>query len=366
MSRNSYKDAGVDIEKGDQMSRTFGEMAMDTMNVPGTELHTIGGFGGAFKLPKGYTDPVLVSGTDGVGTKLLLASDTSTAYQIGQDLVVMCTNDIITTGARPLYFLDYIAAHNLEMSDAILRDIFSGMVFACRCAKTALIGGETAELKLMYQPGEFDLAGFAVGIVEEDDMLDPQTMITPGMRMVGVASSGLHSNGFSLVHKIIADRKIDLEDIWAKHHPDGHPWKTWSQWQRVRDVLCMATGNYAQVTNVIHDYEMFKHVYGMAHITGGGLFGNIERILPEDCDATLNWSWQDYPLWTWLKRQGNLDKDEMFKTFNMGIGFVIVVPDGKQREMIEVIDSYASYKAWDIGVIGERGDDIRRVRLAPS
>lgn len=363
---SKYKAAGVDIEKGDAMSRTFGDMAMDTMNVPGTDLHVVGGFGGAFKLPKGYREPVLVSGTDGVGTKVLLANDYGSARAIGQDLVAMSVNDIICSGAKPLLFLDYIAAHSLEMSDAILRDIFEGMVEACRVSKVALMGGETAELKLMYKPGEFDLAGFAVGIVEEDEMLDPHTMITPGMHMVGIASSGVHSNGFSLIHKIIADHGIDLDTGW-KGVP-GHSMKGWSQHHTIREVLMQPTAQYAQVTNMMHEYLMFGNVFGMAHITGGGLFGNIERILPEGCHALLNWAWDNYPLWDWLKHMGGITSHEMFQTFNMGIGFVIVVRDeDAAKNLAEWCESYPCYKAWDIGKIVEAHPDYEtRVRLAPT
>ena len=373
---NRYREAGVDITLGDSLSTYFAkegkrvthENDSGTGPLPGVDIWGAGGFGGLFRLPKGYTDPILVSGTDGVGTKVLLANDTQTAYYIGQDLVCMSVNDIITTGAKPLYFLDYMAAHSLEMSDAILKDIFMGVAYACRCARIPIIGGETAELRLMYRPGEFDLAGFAVGIVEEDDLLDPKTMITPGMSLVGVASSGIHSNGFSLVHHILNGQGINPTSWWRDHQNPDHPWKNWSRFATLREVLCQPTGNYAQVTKVVHDYEMFKHVFGMAHITGGGLFGNIERILPDDCDATLNRNWQDYPLWEWLQRKGGLDTAEMFRTFNMGIGFVIVVPNDEiAEEMVYTIDAYASYKAWNIGKVVARNEDYQdRVRLAPS
>lgn len=363
---SKYKEAGVDITKGDSLSREFGDMAMKTMNVPGTDLHVVGGFGGTFKLPKGYRDPVLVSGTDGVGTKILLANSTSTAWCLGQDLAAMCINDIICTGAKPLFFLDYMAAHNLEMSDAILRDIFSGIVQFCREAQTAIVGGETAEMKLMYRPGEFDLAGFAVGIVEEGFMLDPPNMIEPGMHIVGLASTGIHANGFSLVHKIIEDNGVKLDTKWSN---GGHPWKDWSRWLTIREVLCQPTANYAVVTNMMHESGILKGggLSGMAHITGGGLSGNIERILPDDCNVVLDRSsWQDYPLWDWLKFHGGVTTDEMFNTFNMGIGFAIVCRDKKTAdELATWCESYPCYKAWNIGKITERHpDDAQRVRLA--
>lgn len=358
---NAYKASGVDIKQGDALSRSFGEMAKATLGVPGADIHIAGGFGGAFRIPMDYKSPVMVSGTDGVGSKLLLVNDEGTALSVGEDLVAMCANDIICSGAQPLFFLDYMAAHNLTDSEEILKGIMKGIVYGCRLSGMALVGGETAELKLMYRKGEFDLAGFASGIVEESELVNPHKNIRPGMRIIGLQSNGLHANGFSLVHKVIADSGINI-DLPAKRYIPAIGKRCD---RTMRHVLCTPTQNYASIVKHLRVNHDISPV-GMAHITGGGLVGNIERILPDNCDALLNKteSWHPHPVFDWIHANSDATIGEMYRTFNMGYGFVMVV--NETTNFLDIIEDAHGFTAWDIGEITETMNNGTRVNVEPT
>ena len=305
MSRDAYKDAGVDIDAGDEVVDRIGRHVRSTYR-PGV-IGDIGGFGGLFSLMGRYRDPVLVSGTDGVGTKLLLAQKLGRHDTIGIDLVAMCVNDIVVSGAEPLFFLDYFATGKLDPAEA--EQVVAGIAEGCRQAGCALIGGETAEMPGMYPDGEYDLAGFAVGVVEKSRIIDGST-IRPGDVVLGLASSGAHSNGYSLVRKIIERSRPDMN---AKF--DGE--------RSLADVVMMPTRIYVRPVLQL----MGKvNVKGMAHITGGGLLENVPRVLPEGAVAELEKAaWPRPKLFDWLQAEGNVAENEMHRVFNCGIGMVIVV-----------------------------------------
>ena len=303
-TRLTYRDAGVDIDAGDSLVERIKPLARRTLR-PGV-LAGIGGFGALFEVPKGYREPVLVSGTDGVGTKLKLAFELHRHDTIGIDLVAMSVNDILTLGAEPLFFLDYYGCGKLDVATA--SEVVKGIASGCERAGCALIGGETAEMPGMYSAGEYDLAGFAVGVVEKSNIIDG-TNIVPGDVLLGLASDGVHSNGYSLVRKIIASRAIDLA---------GRLGET-----ALSDVLLAPTRIYVRpVLSLMKSIE----VKGLAHITGGGLVGNVPRVLQENLTARIErGSWRPAPVFEWLQREGNVPDDEMFRVFNCGIGMVMVV-----------------------------------------
>ncbi|WP_227818311.1 phosphoribosylformylglycinamidine cyclo-ligase [Nitrogeniibacter aestuarii] len=302
----TYRDAGVDIEAGDALVDRIKPMAKRTMRPE--VLGNIGGFGALFELTGKYKEPVLVSGTDGVGTKLKLAFEFNKHDTVGQDLVAMSVNDILVQGAEPLFFLDYFACGKLDVDTAA--DVIKGIATGCELSGCALIGGETAEMPGMYPDGEYDLAGFAVGAVEKSEIITGQT-IQAGDVVLGLASSGAHSNGYSLIRKVIELTKPNLD---ADFH--GRP---------LRDVVLEPTRLYVKsmLSLMKANPGMVK---GMAHITGGGLLENLPRVLPEGLTAELRAdAWQMPPLFQWLQGAGNIEPKEMYRTFNCGIGMCVVV-----------------------------------------
>ncbi|WP_230969199.1 phosphoribosylformylglycinamidine cyclo-ligase [Nitrogeniibacter aestuarii] len=302
----TYRDAGVDIEAGDALVDRIKPMAKRTMRPE--VLGNIGGFGALFELTGKYKEPVLVSGTDGVGTKLKLAFELNKHDTVGQDLVAMSVNDILVQGAEPLFFLDYFACGKLDVDTAA--DVIKGIATGCELSGCALIGGETAEMPGMYPDGEYDLAGFAVGAVEKSEIITGQT-IQAGDVVLGLASSGAHSNGYSLIRKVIELTKPNLD---ADFH--GRP---------LRDVVLEPTRLYVKsmLSLMKANPGMVK---GMAHITGGGLLENLPRVLPEGLTAELRAdAWQMPPLFQWLQGAGNIEPKEMYRTFNCGIGMCVVV-----------------------------------------
>lgn len=300
----SYRDAGVDIEAGDALVERIKPFARRTMRPE--VLGGIGGFGSLIELPKKYKEPVLVSGTDGVGTKLKLAFQLDKHDTVGIDLVAMSVNDILVQGAEPLFFLDYFACGKLEVNTAA--DVIKGIAQGCEQAGCALVGGETAEMPGMYPAGEYDLAGFAVGVVEKDAIIDGST-IDEGDVVLGLASSGAHSNGYSLIRKLIERSGVDMASDFH-----GKPF---------RDVVMAPTRIYVKPLLKLMQTMPVK---GMAHITGGGLTENIPRVLPGGLTAELDkHSWQLPPFFQWLQAQGNIAADEMYRTFNCGIGMAVIV-----------------------------------------
>ncbi len=300
----SYRDAGVDIEAGDALVEDIKPYAKRTMRPE--VLAGIGGFGSLFEVPKKFKNPVLVSGTDGVGTKLKLAFQLNKHDTVGIDLVAMSVNDILVQGAEPLFFLDYFACGKLEVGTA--GQVIKGIALGCEQAGCALVGGETAEMPGMYPAGEYDLAGFAVGCVEKEAIITGVT-IKEGDVVLGLASSGAHSNGYSLIRKLIEMSGVDMNSDFH-----GRPF---------RDVVMAPTRIYVKP---LLKLLAAMPVKGMAHITGGGLTENIPRVLPAGLTAEIRkGSWTMPPLFQWLQQQGNITDSEMFRTFNCGIGMAIVI-----------------------------------------
>jgi phosphoribosylformylglycinamidine cyclo-ligase len=304
VSTDAYKDAGVDIEAGDAVVDGIKGAVASTRRPE--VMGGIGGFGGLFAMPEGYRDPVLVSGTDGVGTKLMVAQKLGQHATIGIDLVAMCVNDIAVLGAEPLFFLDYFATGRLAPDVAV--EVVGGIAEGCRQSGAALIGGETAEMPGMYGPGHYDLAGFCVGVVERDAILDG-SRIQAGDALIGLPSSGVHSNGYSLVRKL-----VDGLD-WSEEHGLGAP---------LGEVLLRPTRIYVRDLarlRAAHD------VRGLVHITGGGFPGNIPRVLPDGLGAHLDaGSWPELPIFRLLRELGDLSDADMHRTFNNGLGMIAVVP----------------------------------------
>jgi phosphoribosylformylglycinamidine cyclo-ligase len=340
MDRLTYRDAGVDIEAGDEAVRRIAPLARGTFRPE--VLGGIGAFAGFVKVPAGYTEPVLVSSTDGVGTKLKVAFLADRHDTVGIDLVAMSVNDLLVHGAEPLYFLDYIGIPKLDPGriEALVRGVANG----CRQANCALIGGETAELPDLYAPGEYDLAGFAVGVVEQAKILDGAA-VRPGDVILGLASSGLHSNGYSLARRIVFDvMKLDL----AAPFPGTS--------RAVGDVLLEPTRIYVRSVLPVRE-----HVHAMAHITGGGLTGNLPRVLPEGCRAIVQRrAWDVLPVFQALQSYGRVEEPEMFRTFNMGIGYVLVVPPDRAGRVTASLTT-AGERVHALGeiVAGERGVELR-------
>lgn len=328
----SYRDAGVDIDAGDRLVENIKPFAKRTLRPE--VLTGIGGFGALFEISKQYQNPVLVSGTDGVGTKLKLAFQLNQHDNIGIDLVAMSVNDILVQGAEPLFFLDYFACGKLDVETATT--VISSIARGCELAGCALIGGETAEMPGMYSHGEYDLAGFAVGVVEKDRIINGAT-IQEGDIVLGLASSGAHSNGYSLIRKIIENKRIDLS-------ADFHG-------KTLADVIMAPTRIYVKSLLALIKQLPVK---GLAHITGGGLVENVPRILPHHAMAVLQKnSWQMPPLFHWLQQQGNVTDHEMTRVFNCGIGMVIVVaPDHAENAMDSLRASGET--VWKIGEIKQR------------
>ena len=331
----TYADAGVDIDKANNLVDTVKEIAKGTRRAG--VMSEIGGFGGLFSLNVANLDnPVLVSSTDGVGTKLKIALLMNTHDTIGIDLVAMCVNDIAVQGAKPLFFLDYLAMGRLEPGKAT--EIIKGIGEGCKMAGCALIGGETAEMPGLYQTGDYDLAGFVVGIVDNAKILDGSG-IHVGDKIIGIASSGLHSNGYSLVRKICFDvLKLSCEDYIPEF---GHT---------LGEELLKPTKIYSEIIRqVIRDMP----VHGLAHITGGGIEENLLRIIPRACQVVLeNKSWEALPVFSFLQDGGKVTDEEMMRTFNNGIGLIAVVPDKYASEVLSRLNALKE-KAFIIGEIAE-------------
>ena len=323
----SYKDSGVDIEEGYRSVKLIKEHAAKTF-IPGV-LNGIGSFAGMFELGK-YENPVIVSGTDGVGTKLQIAFKTKKYDTVGIDCTAMCVNDILCHGGKPLFFLDYIACGKLEAE--VSSDIVKGIAEGCLQANCALIGGETAEMPGFYKDGEYDIAGFAVGVVEKSKIIDG-SKIKPGDTLIGIASSGVHSNGYSLVRKLVPDLNIDFNG------------------RKIGEVLLTPTKIY--VKPILKLLESFD-IKGMAHITGGGFYENIPRMFKEELTAVIEKSSYEVPeIFKYLMSLGVTEND-MYNTYNMGIGFVLAVDESIASGVIESLEA-SGEKAWRIGHVEAGG-----------
>ncbi len=327
----SYRDAGVDIDAGNRLVDRIKPVAKRTTR-PGV-MAGLGGFGALFELPlERYRQPVLVSGTDGVGTKLKLAMDWNRHDTIGIDLVAMCVNDLIVQGAEPLFFLDYFSTGHLDVD--LAGRVIAGIGKGCEMAGAALVGGETAEMPGMYQEGDYDLAGFCVGIVEKAHLIDG-SRVGPGDALIALASSGPHSNGYSLIRRIMDARQAD-----PGLTIDG---------QSLQDVLMAPTRIY--VKSVL---SLLEHVpvHALAHITGGGILENLPRVLPPHCQAVVS-DWQWPAIFHWLQEQGNVAREEMLRTFNCGVGMMLCVRRQDVEKALELLVK-AGEQAWEIGVIQPR------------
>ncbi len=336
----SYRDAGVDIDAGDALVEAIKPVAARTRR-PGV-LSGLGGFGAMFELPVDrYRQPVLVSGTDGVGTKLKLAMEMNRHDTIGVDLVAMCVNDLIVQGAEPLFFLDYYATGKLSVANASA--VVQGIGDGCVQAGCALIGGETAEMPGMYQGEDYDLAGFCVGVVEKERIIDG-SKVTPGDAIIGIASSGPHSNGYSLVRKIIEVSGAKLSDPFGQ--------------SSLGETLLIPTRIYIKP---LLDLLTKVDVHAMAHITGGGLLENIPRVLPDGCMAALaSDAWQRPAIFDWLQEQGNVKDEEMHRTFNCGIGMTVVIAAADLDATLACLRHHGE-TAWRIGSIKDAADSDRLV-----
>ncbi len=327
-----YKTAGVDVTAG----RAFVERIKSCVEKTHKRdvIGGLGGFGGCIKIPKGYESPVLVSGTDGVGTKLELAQQYGSHFGVGLDLVAMCVNDVITNGAKPLFFLDYIASGTLT-PDA-LAEVIEGIAEGCKQSDCSLLGGETAEMPGFYQKGRYDLAGFCVGIVENDRIIDGKKIV-PEDQIIGIKSNGIHSNGFSLVRKILSMANVNEETNYGKH-----------QSNLIKSLL-EPTAIYAYLIDKLLTENISIH--GMAHITGGGLPENLPRIVPSGLSPHIDiTSWEISELFYWLKRTGEIPEIDLWNTFNMGIGFCLIVPKHIVNSTIDICIENG-FKAWNIGQV---------------
>jgi len=327
-----YRTAGVDVEAG----RAFVERIRSSVESTRRSevVGGLGGFGGLCRLPQGMRKPLLVSGTDGVGTKLELAQAHGRHHSVGIDLVAMCVNDVITSGAQPLFFLDYIATGKL--SPEAMAEVVEGIADGCRRSGCALLGGETAEMPGFYGPGRYDLAGFCVAVVEEDELIDP-ARVRAGDRIVAVASSGVHSNGFSLVRRILELQGVTADTCLSAGGVG------------VLDALLQPTVLYASLVRALLSAGVELH--GMAHITGGGLPENLPRALPAGVYARVDaGSWERPLLFRWLQEQGEVPEADLWNTFNLGIGFCLVLPEAAVEAALHVC-SEQGHQAWLLGVV---------------
>ena len=328
----TYKDAGVDIDAGNELVERIKPVIRRTMRPE--VLAGIGGFGGLFALPPGrYEEPVLVAGTDGVGTKLVLAKQLDRHETIGVDLVAMCVNDVLVQGAEPLFFLDYFACGRLDTD--LAADVIAGIAEGCAQAGAALIGGETAEMPDMYSDGDYDLAGFTVGVVERAAMIDGSA-IRAGNALLGIASSGPHSNGYSLIRKVL--QRADETTI---------------EGESAASRLLAPTRIYVKPILALLEEVT---VNGLAHITGGGLTENVPRVLPDGLDVEIDTSsWQQGPVFDWLEQHGNIEAAEMRRTFNCGVGMVAVVDERDAERALAILCEHGEH-AWRLGrvVSGQR------------
>jgi len=339
----TYAEAGVDIDKANNLVKTIKEIAKSTPR--SGVMGEIGGFGGLFSLNlANYTNPVLVSSTDGVGTKLMIAFKMDKHDTIGIDLVAMVVNDIVVQGAKPLFFLDYLAMGKL--STGIAEKIIQGVAHGCSQAKCALIGGETAEMPGLYKDGEYDLSGFSVGIVDNDKIIDGSEIRT-GHKLIGLASSGLHSNGFSLVRKICFEK---CGYVVQSHIPDLG--------KSLGEVLITPTRIYCDpLISLARDLP----IHGLAHITGGGIDDNIIRVIPDACKVIIEKdSWEVPAVFKFLQQAGSVSDFEMHRTFNNGIGMIVVVPDSAAQDVLDRL-AVMKEKAYLIGEIGVRNGSETQV-----
>ena len=330
----TYKDAGVDIDRGEALVDRIAPFAKATRR-PGADA-SLGGFGGLFDIKAaGFKDPVLVASTDGVGTKLRVAIETRRFAGLGQDLVAMCVNDIVVQGAEPLFFLDYYASGKLEVDDAAL--VIEGIANACRDSGCALVGGETAEMPGLYAKGDFDLAGFAVGAAERNAILPKTSDMGPGDTVIGVASTGIHSNGFSLVRRVVASEGLAY-DAAAPFAPA----------MSLGECLLAPTALYVKSALAAIRAGGVK---GLAHITGGGITENLPRALPEGLRAEIDLAaWSPQPVFSWLARSAGIEEREMLRTFNCGIGLVIIADSKHVAEIIKAFSGFGQ-TAMTIGML---------------
>jgi phosphoribosylformylglycinamidine cyclo-ligase len=326
----SYKDAGVDIDAGNELVNRIKSVVKETKRPE--VMGGLGGFGALCAIPQKYKEPILVSGTDGVGTKLRLAMDLNRHESIGIDLVAMCVNDLIVQGAEPLFFLDYYATGKLNVD--VAATVVTGIAEGCKQSGCALVGGETAEMPGMYHGNDYDLAGFCVGVVEKSDMIDG-SKVQDGDALIALASSGAHSNGYSLIRKIIEVSGVNP----ATEQLDG---------KSLADHLLAPTKIYVKsVLGLISKIE----VHAIAHITGGGFWENIPRVLPNNTQAIIDESsWQWPSIFNWLQQTGNVSRHEMYRTFNCGVGLIIALPKQLATQAINLLNQHGE-KAWLLGEI---------------
>lgn len=324
----TYRDAGVDIDAGNALVHRIKDYAKKTRRPE--VMAGLGGFGALCEIPSHYKQPVLVSGTDGVGTKLKLAQQFGKHDTIGIDLVAMCVNDLVVTGAEPLFFLDYFATGSLDIDTA--ENVIKGIAEGCEKAGAALVGGETAEMPGMYQGEDYDLAGFCVGVVERSEIIDGSE-IQLSDTLIALKSSGVHSNGYSLVRKILEEKEIDAASTMLGE-------------TSLADALMLPTRIYVKpLLRLIKTAE----VHALAHITGGGITENLPRVLPNGVGATIDLSsWERPPVFQWLQEQAGLDNDEMLKTFNCGAGMIVALPQADAEDAIQLLTSLGE-EAWEIG-----------------
>lgn len=317
----TYKDAGVDIDAGNEFVKRITPFCKETQR-PGAD-GSIGGFGSVFDIKAaGFKDPLIISSTDGVGTKLFIARETGRYDTIGIDLVAMCVNDLIAQGAEPLFFLDYYASGKLSLD--VAADVVKGIAAGCKEAGCALSGGETAEMPGMYQNGDFDIAGFSVGAVERTDLLPKLESIFPGDLLIALPSSGIHSNGYSLVRKLVKDHKLS----YIAPAP-------FDSSKTLGEALLTPTKIYAKESRVLRKSKLVK---AFAHITGGGITENLPRVLPKNVSAEIQLnSWELPPVFNWLQELGNVSQEEMLKTFNCGIGMICVISSQQWDTAREVL-----------------------------
>ena len=338
----SYKDAGVDIDAGNALVDRIKGVVKKTRRPE--VMGGLGGFGALCALPQKYREPVLVSGTDGVGTKLRLAMDLQRHDTIGIDLVAMCVNDLVVQGAEPLFFLDYYATGKLDVDTA--SSVISGIAEGCLQSGCALVGGETAEMPGMYHGEDYDVAGFCVGVVEKSEIIDG-TKVTDGDVLIALGSSGPHSNGYSLVRKILEVSGCDPQTTQLAGKP-------------LADHLLAPTRIYVKsVLELIDKVD----VHAIAHLTGGGFWENIPRVLPENTQAVIDessWQWRE--VFNWLQTAGNVSRHEMYRTFNCGVGMIIALPEAEVENALALLNANGE-KAWKIGVI-KASDAEQRVVIA--
>jgi phosphoribosylformylglycinamidine cyclo-ligase len=336
----TYRDAGVDIEAGERLVDDIKTISRATHRPE--VIGGIGGFAALFELPtKRYKNPVLVSSTDGVGTKLLLANQLNKHQGVGIDLVAMCVNDLIVCGAEPLFFLDYVASGKLDLP--ILKQVIAGIGEGCQQAGAALVGGETAEMPGLYSKGDYDLAGFSVGVVEKSAIIDG-SQIKAGDAIIALGSSGPHSNGYSLIRKIIEVTQTPLDAVFDNG-------------KTLADIIMQPTQIYVKAVRALCQKNL---MHGAAHITGGGLLENIPRILPPNLCADLDhWQWPS--IFRWLQQQGNIDNTEMVRTFNCGIGMVVIVSPENLQVAINLLREQGEV-AWPLGRIQESSDNAVHIK----